>query len=198
MPTLPGSIPTGRVVSEAVASFITEEMEAAVGRELSRTVSYPVSASDIRKWALAVYYPEPPPTCFWDPGAEGTGEAIVAPEDFNPFAWIAVEPAGPPPPYGSGGSSFESRLGVTEVPLQFMLNGGVDVEYGVPMRPGDVITAVSTLAGYSQRTGRLGEMLFTRTAAHWTNQRQETVKTTHNMLIRYGAQATRADGAQAT
>ena len=53
------------------------------------------------------------------------------------------------------------------------------------MRPGDVITSVSRLAGYSEREGRLGLMLFTTSEDTWTNQRGETVKTSRNTLIRY-------------
>ena len=47
-------------------SVISAAMRAAVGTELSRAVSYPVSASDIRRWAVAVYYPAEPPERFWD------------------------------------------------------------------------------------------------------------------------------------
>ena len=68
---------------------------------------------------------------------------------------------------------------------QSLINGGTEVEYGVRMRPGDVITSVTTLAGYSEREGRLGLMLFTTSEDTWTNQRGETVKTSRNTLIRY-------------
>ena len=67
-----------------------------------------------------------------------------------------------------------------------MLNGGMEVEYtGVPMRPGDVVRAVTVLADYSERTGRLGLMLFTTTEQRWTNQRGELIKTQRDVLIRY-------------
>ena len=42
-------------------SVITDEMRGAIGRVLRQRSSYPISASDIRRWAIAVYYPEPPP-----------------------------------------------------------------------------------------------------------------------------------------
>jgi hypothetical protein len=66
-----------------------------------------------------------------------------------------------------------------------MLNGGLDVEYGARMRPGDVITSVSRLAGYQERNGRLGQMLFTTTEATWTNQADDVVKRARSVLIRY-------------
>jgi hypothetical protein len=66
-----------------------------------------------------------------------------------------------------------------------MVNGGLEVDYGVRMRPGVVITSTSTLGGYTEREGRLGLMLFTTMQDTWTNQRGETVKTLRNTLIRY-------------
>ena len=43
--------------------------------------------------ALAVYYPDVPPRLFWDEEyARSTRHGgIVAPEDFNPFAWFTAD-----------------------------------------------------------------------------------------------------------
>ncbi|HZU76165.1 MAG TPA: MaoC family dehydratase N-terminal domain-containing protein, partial [Dehalococcoidia bacterium] len=48
--------------------------------------SPPVSLSDIRKWAIAVYWPEVPPRIFWDEEYAKTTRwgGIIAPQDFNP------------------------------------------------------------------------------------------------------------------
>jgi hypothetical protein len=61
----------------------------------------------------------------------------------------------------------------------------LEVEYGVRMRPGDVITDVTRLAGYSEREGRLGLMLFTVTEQAWSNQSGDLVKRTKVTVIRY-------------
>jgi hypothetical protein len=111
---------------------------------------------------------------------------IVAPEEFNPFAWMTA--AGPPErdALGQGASTTERRLGIDPPATSNMLNGGMEVEYmGVHMRPGDVIRAVTILADYSERSGRLGLMLFTTTEQRWTNQRDELIKTQRDVLIRY-------------
>jgi len=170
-------------------TLISGAMQAAVGRELSRAVSYPISVSDIRKWAIAVYYPEEPPRLFWDEAYAATTvhRGIVAPEEFNPFAWMTAEPSGVPP---SGASRVdpdrtERLLGIEPPGLKFMLNGGIDVEYGVRMRPGDVITSVQSLAGYREREGRLGQMLFSTSENVWTNQRGEVVRRYQGTVIRY-------------
>ena len=61
----------------------------------------------------------------------------------------------------------------------------MEVEYGVRMRPGDVITSVRRLAEYQEREGRLGLMLFTTTEDVWTNQDDQLVKTSRSAVIRY-------------
>jgi hypothetical protein len=177
----------GSGVSDSVEiskSHISAEMTAAVGREFGRRRSFPISESDIRKWAIAVYYPEDPPRLFWDAAYAATTMhgGIVAPEDFNPFAWMSADPPG----IRHGGYvGLEATLGVDPPQTKFMLNGGLEVTYGARMRPGDVITSVSTLTGYQEREGRLGLMLFTTQSDQWTNQKDELVKSATMTLIRY-------------
>jgi N-terminal half of MaoC dehydratase len=169
-------------------SWISHEMRTAIGGEHSDRLSMPISVSDIRKWAQAVYYPEPSPPEYWDEEYAATTPAggIVAPEEFNPFAWMTA--AGPPAreALGQGASTTERRLGIAPPATSNMLNGGMESEYtGVRMRPGDVIRAVTILSDYSEREGRLGLMLFTTTEQRWTNQHGELIKTQRDVLIRY-------------
>jgi N-terminal half of MaoC dehydratase len=169
-------------------SAISPQMRKAIGSELSRMVSYPVSVSDIRKWALAVYYPEEPPARFWDEetARQSRAGAIIAPEEFNAFAWMRAEPRGVKRDTAvSDADSTERSLGIEGPHLMNQLNGGVSVEYGVPIRPGDVITSVTRLGEYSERPGSLGLMLFTPLETTWTNQQNEVVKKTRLVLIRY-------------
>ncbi len=72
-------------------SFISDDMRSILGKTLDTAVSYPVSASDIRRWALAVYYPETPPAVHWDEdhAASTPYGGIIAPDEFNPFVWGA-------------------------------------------------------------------------------------------------------------
>jgi hypothetical protein len=170
-------------------TWITDEMRAAIGRPVGKKrVSFPITASDIRRWAQAVYYPDPPPAYFWD-RAEAVARfgGFVAPEEFNPFAWMTAD--GPPdhdPADRSIPIGPEVELGVTPPATVDRLNGGLEVEYtGVRMREGDVVTAVGRLADYREREGRLGLMLFTVTESEWTNDRGELIKTERNTLIRY-------------
>lgn len=164
-------------------TVITPEMHAATGTEIQRKSSYPVSASDIRRWAIAVYWPEEPPARYL-----GTEDDLIAPEDLNPFAWAAADSVTNPAAQGVSGNdpdATELRLGICGPGLRRQLNGGLEIEYGVPMRVGDRITSIRTLAGYREREGKLGLMLFTTFTDVWTNQHDELVKRTDMTLIRY-------------
>jgi N-terminal half of MaoC dehydratase len=173
----------------AERTHVTEAMRSVIGRPYGAMVSFPISASDIRRWALAVYYPEEPPRLYWDEdyARASIHGGIVAPDDFNPFAWMTAQPSGVRRRASSAADDlFEGKLGVPGPGLQFMLNGGLEVTYtGVRMRPGDVVRTASSIVGYREREGRLGLMLFTTMEAAWTNQRGELIKTQRSTLIRY-------------
>lgn len=160
-------------------TLVTEEMIAAKGVWGEETVAHPVTESDIRRWAIATYWPEPPPRVFWDAEyARGTRRGgIVAPRDFNPFAW----PIERPPDRGQGGA----KPGSTPKKGENVLNGGQADEFHAPIRPGDVLTSRSRLSHWEERTGRLGLTLFTYTEIEWRNQRGELVRRRVSTGIRY-------------
>ncbi|MGE0387498.1 MAG: MaoC family dehydratase N-terminal domain-containing protein [Gammaproteobacteria bacterium] len=168
-------------------SLVTDAMRAAVGREYRWMTSYPIEKMDIRRWALAVYYPEPAPRLFLDEDYARTTPhgGMVAPEDFNPFGWALAEDRAlsdvVPTMIGP-----EESLGLPPLPTRANIVAGLEVQYGkVRMRPGDVIRCAYLLGGYEEKPGRMGLMLFTRLEQRWTNQRDELVKTYRTNLIRY-------------
>lgn len=169
------------------SSYITEEMREALGSVTGSSVSFPVAASDIRRWALAVYYPDLPPPLYWDEehAASTVHGGIVAPPEFNPFAWMVAEPKGMMTGFRPGGATTEAKLGLAEVPTQYMVNGGIEIDYGAPIRPGDVITSTTRLSGYEEREGRLGLMLLTKSTTIWENQEGGRVKSSTGTIIRY-------------
>ncbi len=162
-----------------------------MGREYGESrKSLPIETSEIRRWAAAIYWPEPPPRLFWDEEYAATTShgGIVAPEEFNPFAWFTADGPVVPPSYEgtvrAGGS--EEAFGVAPPATNFIMNGGVEYVHGTRMRPGDVITSHPTrLIEYRERETRLGLTLFSITESKWTNQNDETVRTTRATLIRY-------------
>jgi hypothetical protein len=161
-------------------THISDEMRAAIGRTLGTRTSYPISASDIRKWAIAVYFPDAPPERFV--GAGGTDAPLTAPEEFNPFAWAA--PGRTPKKPDVSAAFLENQLGITPPPLDTVLNGGSVVEYGVPMIEGDVITATNRLDSYTEKQGKRGLLLFSSMKDEWVNQRGDMVKRTTSTVIR--------------
>ena len=59
------------------------------------------------------------------------------------------------------------------------------IEYGVPMREGDVITNQYSVKGYTVKQGKRGPLLITESQDRWTNQRGELVRSTLMTLVRY-------------
>jgi hypothetical protein len=171
-------------------SHISEAMRDAVGAEIGRSISYPVGENDIRRWAIATYWPQEPPSRFIDAPADGS--PMVAPEEFNVMstAWRSASSESSATAItkqvdGFNSDLTENQVGVEGPGLKNMLNGGMTVEYGAPIHAGDVITSVRTLGEYAEREGRLGQMLFSTTVDTWTNQDGAFVKRSTMTLIRY-------------
>lgn len=158
------------------ASYITDDIRKMLNVERDVAMSPPISESDIRKWAIAVYWPETPPQIFWDAdyASQSRWGGIIAPQEFNPFAWPierreAVRLGGP----------------IGKEPGQRVLNGGSEARYFTPMRPGDVIRSGTKLVDVYEKTGRLGVMMFLINETTWTNQNDELVKVDRKTSIRY-------------
>jgi hypothetical protein len=168
-------------------SHVSAAMRGAIGSRISRRVSFPVSASDIRKWAIAVYYPHRPPRRYWDHDYVDSilGGRLVAPQEFNPFAWLTADPSGFSETDKLDADILEKALGIPGPGLTRQLNGGLDVEYLGEIAEGDVVTAVRVLDDYRERDGRLGRMLFTTVRETWTNQLGTTVQVRLQTGIRY-------------
>jgi hypothetical protein len=157
-------------------TYITEDIRQWLGVERDVAVSPPISENDIRKWAIAVYWPQTPPRKFWDADYARASRwgGIVAPEEFNPFAW---------PIERKEAVRLGGELG--KEPGQRVLNGGSEARYVTPMRPGDVIRSGTKLVDVYEKTGRLGIMMFLINETTWTNQKGEVVKVDRKTTIRY-------------
>ena len=139
-----------------------------LGRPLAPDTAYAVCENDIRRWAIATFYPDLPPPEYLDEAAAARGPwaGMIAPRDFNPFAWTRCTPP----------DTYPWMRGMGSEPGRRGLNGGQKNRYFAPIRPGDVITSVVTLVDAYEKQGRLGAMLFLVDEARWTNQRGELVR----------------------
>jgi len=63
------------------------------------------------------------------------------------------------------------------------MDAGKDVEFGVPIRPGDAITVRSTLHDVYEKTGRSGSMTFVVLRLTLANQRGERVAVVDNRFM---------------
>jgi hypothetical protein len=66
------------------------------------------------------------------------------------------------------------------------LDGGSEWTYGSPVRPGDTVTIATTLDSIKERAGKMGPMLIADYVTTYQNQRDETVATQRNTVIRMG------------
>ena len=161
-------------MATGVDTLIVPELREAKGRWNAARSAPPIAASDIRKWAIATYWPQTPPPMYWDEVYAATTRwgGVIAPADFNPFAWpIHRTPLAPlPSPAG---------LRLTS------LNGGQVETYGAPQRPGDVIADRVRVQGFHEREGRFGLMLYVDVENEWTNQAGVFVRRRVSTFIRY-------------
>jgi hypothetical protein len=160
---------------EMPSTLVTSELRQTLNVWSEPLISHPVDRSDIRRWAIAVYWPDEPPRLFWDEDYAKTTRwgGIIAPREFNPFAWPAIRPTDRMP------RSAIRAIG------QRTMNGGQTETFAAPIRPGDVVMSASALVDLQEKVGRLGLTLFKYTQTRWTNQRKEIVKTRISISIQY-------------
>ena len=167
-PRLPSEpAPTEPSGEAAPGAFLTQATIDRIGRTLDPVPAPPVGANDIARWAIATWWPEPPPARFLDAAvaADGPWGGIVAPRDFDPFAWMPDRPW-----------SGDWLWGMGTEPGARVLNGGQRNRYGAPVRPGDVISVTRRFVDVVERETKRGPMVFFTSEFRWTNQDGEMVR----------------------
>ena len=176
----------------APETLITNEMRSRIGVESVR-VSDPIDKSLIRQWALALSWPEAPDPLFWDEEYARTTRfgGIIAPPFFNPFAYnVTAQRVRQMTQLAAGATTGQGQQRAESEP-QFRipsgLNAGGEAEHpGIPIRPGDVITATSKVIDMYERAGRTaGHMVITTSETRWTNQKGELVRIYRGTSLRY-------------
>ncbi len=171
-------------------TLITPAMRAWVGSTTPPLVSPVISESDIRRAAISIYWPDLPPRVYWDQvhAAMTRWRGIIAPEEFNPFAWmIGRAHVGPQPERLDDEQEALENARVLRppgAPPNFLF-GGIESAYHERMRPGDIVTSVMTATELYERAGRLGPMLFFIIEENWTNQSGELIKATRSTNIQW-------------
>ncbi len=146
---------------------LTQDEIDLIGTTTRPITAPPVDTNDIRRWAIATHWPDPPPAVYVDRAAAEASPwgGFVAPRDLDPFAWCPTRPWGGPWLRGMGAE-----------PGRRILNGGQRSLYFEPIRPGDEITAVCRLVDAVEKDMKLGPTTVFTTEQRWANQRGELVR----------------------
>ncbi len=112
---------------------------------------------------------------------KGTIQRFVqAIDDPNP-QWQVIAP--PTFVVTLGLEQFQQLL--TSTSSETLLHGSTALEYCLPIRPGDVITATTKVTNIRERQGNMGRTAFITVETTYKNQRQELVAKCRQMVIRY-------------
>ncbi|MCC7257343.1 MAG: MaoC family dehydratase N-terminal domain-containing protein [Gammaproteobacteria bacterium] len=151
-----------------ITSYITDEIRALVGQELDRSV-HEIEKGMIRRLAESALDDNP---LFRDCEASRNSRygGMIAPPGI---VWPIIPPKM---------DWFVTRY---DFPLKRLLNAGFEQEFFAPIRPGDVLTGVLTLAAVEEKEGRIGHMVFFHFDVTWTNQHEHRVMTLRQSFIRY-------------
>ena len=172
----PEPAPTQPSGNAAPGTFLDQETIDRIGRTLPPVAAPPVGANDIARWAIATYWPEPPPARYLDAAvaAAGPWDGIVAPRDFDPFAWMPNRPW-----------SGDWLWGMGTEPGKRILNGGQRNVYGAPIRPGDTIAVTRRFVDVVERETKRGPMVFFTSEFRWENQDGAMVRIGEQTSIYY-------------
>lgn len=173
-PRVPPEPPAGQPSGAAApGTFLTNETIDKIGRDLPPVSAPPVGANDITRWAIATHWPEPPPARY-ALDADTPWGGLVAPRDFDPFAWMPDRPW-----------SGDWLWGMGAEPGKRVLNGGQHNLYFEPIRPRDVISVTRRFVDVVERDTKRGPMVFFTSEFRWTNQRDEPVRLAYQTTIYY-------------
>jgi len=81
-----------------------------------------------------------------------------------------------------GGMSIVGAV-LIKAGLWRILDGGVDQEFYIPIRAGDILTAYSKIADIREREGKAGKMVFTTVETTYLNQNGDTVAVNRATII---------------
>ncbi len=153
------------------ASLVTDEIRAALKLgQVAGTFSYEVDRNWIRRFATAIGDANP----LWHDEAyaahEGRFGGIVAPPTF----WAAMDPVET--------RDLQLEAYMDDIPYKRTGGGNAfnEVEYFLPIRPGDTITVSTTYTDVYERDGRAGRLLFRVRENTLCNQRGELVAKTRS------------------
>jgi acyl dehydratase len=155
-------------MQKPVKSYISDELKNLLGRELGRA-DYEIEKGMIRSLAAATLDENP---AYQDsgPGSASQHDGMIAPPAI---VWPIIPP------------EMDWYVTQYDFPLKRLLNAGFEQQFYAPIRPGDTLTGVVTLAELEEKDGRIGHMVFFHFDVVWTNQLAEKVMSLRQTFIKY-------------
>jgi len=159
-----------KVEEMAQESLITDEVRSWIGRE-APPWTIQVTKLDIRRFAVAtddlnpLYLDE-------EHARQSRYGGLIAPPLF--YMAPLTDPV-PETELRKDGLPREGRFPIPPVPLERLVDGGTEVEFFAPIRPGDTLTAGTKIADIYQKEGKSGPLVFVVRETTYTNQRGEKV-----------------------
>jgi len=141
-----------------------------IGMETEEKTGEPVTAKDIRRFALAIDDPNP---VYYDEEAAKKGKygRLVSPPGYICWATHNASLEMRVEDLGEDGLSY--FLGVPEIPDAWSLGwvrAGEEYEFYKPVHAGDRISVKVKIADMYEKKGRSGQLIFTTSVATYTNQ----------------------------
>jgi acyl dehydratase len=152
--------------------LITDEMRAAVGKEGEPSVRE-VDRTQIRLFARSVGHTDP---IYYDVEAAKAAGYRDLPAPPGYLGTPIFTPGAP----ARAATEFQPSR-----PMNRRLNGGTEIEYLGDIVAGDVLTATSHIASFTQTKGSIGDMLITTTKTVIKNQDGKVVAVSTGTGIRY-------------
>ncbi|MGP8079712.1 MAG: MaoC family dehydratase N-terminal domain-containing protein [Dehalococcoidales bacterium] len=159
--------------------MIPEEIKKLIGTS-GAVQYYEVEIGAIRRFAAAVDDPNP---LYQDEeyARKSPYGGIIAPPGF--FGWPQKQARGSPlavdiPP------ELEAVFEKAGYPLSLVLDGGMEYEFFLPVRAGDILSAVTTVRNLRERTGEIGSIIVSFLDTVYHNLAGELVAKQQLMFVR--------------
>jgi acyl dehydratase len=147
-----------------------EEITRAIGKTYAVRV-FEVEKGAIRRFADAIGDTNP---LYTDEEYAKTASwgTIIAPPGF--FGWPVKHPFGTPLII-TFPEELMASLEKAGYPREFLVDGGIEYEYSLPVRAGDILSCVEILKDARERTGKSGKLCILITEATYLNQNGDLV-----------------------
>ena len=143
-------------------SLITDELKKFIGRSMDPII-YRVEEGSIQRYADAMCDPNP---LFSDIGYANKSRwgKLICPPGF--FGW--------PAKLGYDPLALPNKLIEAGAPPNG-LDGGIELEFFEPIGAGDILTCVTSVADFSERSSKAGKMLIATVLIKYLNQNGDLV-----------------------